>query len=319
MAASGAASPMNTSAVRQVRKPRRHFRIHEDLCLLREVAAANPFENPQMWEEVLRNVVAAIERDVTLRAVKERVELLLNYFRREDTANLRKSGTEEQYGELQQLLQEVSDLAREFNYEPRTRPKKKNGTAPAGYQARQATPSAAAELRAAQQLRDAAADCASFAQHSDVEHGPAPENETASSVLFDQDQRVPPEEGSRLTPEPVDNGQADEGTVQGSDDVEAFIPQRQQVQPKRRRTQAAPRGLRALQTLGLELLTKREEYEFELRKQEIELARRRLDHDERRLLLDEAKHRFEVECRREDREQLLERLERLERHTFASP
>ncbi|KAH6933591.1 hypothetical protein HPB50_016721 [Hyalomma asiaticum] len=288
MAASGAASPMNTSAVRQVRKPRRHFRIHEDLCLLREVAAANPFENPQMWEEVLRNVVAAIERDVTLRAVKERVELLLNYFRREDTANLRKSGTEEQYGELQQLLQEVSDLAREFNYEPRTRSKKKK----MGRHRRGTKP------------------------------GRQLQNETASSVLlgiFDQDQRVPPEEGSRLTPEPVDNGQADEGTVQGSDDVEAFIPQRQQAQPKRRRTQAAPRGLRALQTLGLELLTKREEYEFELRKQEIELARRRLDHDERRLLLDEAKHRFEVECRREDREQLLERLERLERHTFASP
>ncbi|KAH6946080.1 hypothetical protein HPB50_011584 [Hyalomma asiaticum] len=142
MAASGAASPMNASALRQVRKPRRHFRIHKDSCLLREVAAANPFENPQMWEGVLRNLIAAIERDVTLPAVKERVELLLNFFRREDTANLRKSGTEEQYGELQQLLQEVSDLAREFNYEPRTRSKKKNGTAPAGYQPRQANPSA---------------------------------------------------------------------------------------------------------------------------------------------------------------------------------
>ncbi|KAH6935282.1 hypothetical protein HPB50_005017 [Hyalomma asiaticum] len=270
MAASSAASLTNASSVRQVRKPRQRFRIHEGLCLLREVAAANPFENPQMWEEVLHNVIAAVEPDICCAI----------------------SGTEEQYGELQQLLQEVSDLAREFNYEPRTR-SKKNGTAAAGNQARQATPPAAAELRAVQQLRDAAADCTNLPQQSD-EHGPAPENETASSILlgiFDRDQRVPPEEGSCHTPEPVDNGQADEGIVQGSDDVEAFVLQRQQAQRKRCRTQAAPRGLGALQTLGLELLSRREEYEFELRKQEIQLPRRRLEHDKRRLLLDEAKHK----------------------------
>ncbi|KAH6931809.1 hypothetical protein HPB50_000862 [Hyalomma asiaticum] len=90
MACSGAASPTNTaSAVLPVRKPRRHFRIHEDLCLLPQVAAAKPFENLQMWE-VLRNVLAEIEREVTLRAVKKRVELLLHYFRKNYTAKLRK-------------------------------------------------------------------------------------------------------------------------------------------------------------------------------------------------------------------------------------
>ncbi|XP_049519026.1 uncharacterized protein LOC125943600 [Dermacentor silvarum] len=54
--------------------------------------------------------MAAKNRELTLRAIRERVELLLGYFRRENTANLRRSGFE-QYEELQQLLQEVSDLS----------------------------------------------------------------------------------------------------------------------------------------------------------------------------------------------------------------
>ncbi|KAL1479155.1 hypothetical protein MTO96_052094 [Rhipicephalus appendiculatus] len=58
------------------------------------------------------------------------------------------SGTEEQYGELQQLLQEVSDLAHEFHYEPQMRSKKANRTALVGRQA--SRQSAAAEVRLAQ-------------------------------------------------------------------------------------------------------------------------------------------------------------------------
>ncbi|KAH6947289.1 hypothetical protein HPB50_018197 [Hyalomma asiaticum] len=100
-----------------------------------------------MREEVLPNVIAAVERDVILRAVKGRVELLLHYF-------------------------------------PKGR------------------------------------------------HSKPPQ------------QQVTPDEGSRLTPVPVDNGQGDEGTIQGSDDADAFVPQRQQAQRKRRQRKLLQRVLR---------------------------------------------------------------------------
>ncbi|KAL3188984.1 hypothetical protein MRX96_003131 [Rhipicephalus microplus] len=69
----------------------------------------------------------AINRELTIRGIKERVDLLIGYFRQQDTVNLRKSGTEEQYGERKQLLQDISDLMREVDYAPRTVPRKANG------------------------------------------------------------------------------------------------------------------------------------------------------------------------------------------------
>ncbi|KAH7946609.1 hypothetical protein HPB52_001853 [Rhipicephalus sanguineus] len=40
------------------------------------------------------------------------------------------SGTEKQYGEREQLLQDISDLMREADYVPRTVPRKGNGVEP---------------------------------------------------------------------------------------------------------------------------------------------------------------------------------------------
>ncbi|XP_077508214.1 uncharacterized protein LOC144119496 [Amblyomma americanum] len=137
------------------RKPRKRFRIDEDLCLVREVVAANPFTNPRVWDEVRRNVAGAVGRDVTLRGVRDRLDLLLGYFRQQNKANLRKSGTEEQYNELDQLLQEVSDMAHEFGYAPRTVPRKGSAAAPCK-RVLAAPFSAAAEMRSAHNLRDEA-------------------------------------------------------------------------------------------------------------------------------------------------------------------
>ncbi|KAH7934519.1 hypothetical protein HPB51_029117 [Rhipicephalus microplus] len=112
------------------RKPRKRFRIDEDLCLLKEVVCADPFSNPTDWEDVLRNVMTAVNRELTICGIKERVDLLIDYFRQQGTANLRKSGTEEQYEEREQLLQDVFDLMREVDYAPRTVPRKRNSMGP---------------------------------------------------------------------------------------------------------------------------------------------------------------------------------------------
>ncbi|KAH6933841.1 hypothetical protein HPB50_018596 [Hyalomma asiaticum] len=125
LSASAAASPSPAQ-----RKPRKRFRIDEDLCLLKEVACADPFSNLTTWEDVLRNVMLAVNRELTIRSIKERVDLHIGYFRQQDTANRRKSVTEEQYGEWEQLLQDISDLMREADYAPLTVPRKVNGMGP---------------------------------------------------------------------------------------------------------------------------------------------------------------------------------------------
>lgn len=48
-------------------------------------------------------------------------------------------------------------------------------------------------------------------------------------------------------------------------------------------------GIRALQAMGLQLLTAREENEFILCQNELELQKRKLEHDEKRLALEERK------------------------------
>lgn len=73
-----------------LRKLPKRRRIDEDLCLLKEVASADPLGSPTAWEEVLRNVVRAVQRDLTIRAIKEHVDLLIGYFRQQDIVNLRK-------------------------------------------------------------------------------------------------------------------------------------------------------------------------------------------------------------------------------------
>ncbi|KAH7965734.1 hypothetical protein HPB49_010246 [Dermacentor silvarum] len=207
---------------------------------------------------------------------------------------------EEQYGELQQLLQEVSDLAREHGYEPRTKPRKGNGTT--GKQACHAPRTAAAELRVAQQLSDSAADSLLVTSpESQSGNGETSESRSPASQLllglYDQKEELPaPERVICHTSLREDNGPADDCTTQVSDDAEALGPQlqeRQQVQRKRRYALAAPRGLRALQSLALEFLAKREEHEFLLRKEELALTKRRLEYDERRLMFEEEKHRCE--------------------------
>ncbi|KAL1416079.1 hypothetical protein MTO96_028249 [Rhipicephalus appendiculatus] len=194
------------------------------------------------------------------------------------------SGTEEQYGELQQLLQEVSVLAREFHYEPRTRSKKGSRTASVGRQA--SRPSAAAEVRLAQQVRDAATDRLLQSSHEkQAENGRASENHSPTALLLGMigdEEPQPPVEGSGDTAVQVDNTQ-DDATVQEPDDGEAFVPQRQQAVQgvqQRRITPAVPRDEKTINFLY-------EKRSFNWQK--------KLELEERRLKLDEEKHRFEVE------------------------
>ncbi|CAN7951903.1 unnamed protein product [Ixodes pacificus] len=91
----------------------------------------------------------------TVRAVRERCDLLLAQYASDDRTNLRKSGTEEEYSEREHLLQKLVDLAREFGYKFRA-PRKGNGAAATPARERSMTPAAARSSAAA--ARDSAAD-----------------------------------------------------------------------------------------------------------------------------------------------------------------
>ncbi|KAK8770909.1 hypothetical protein V5799_025847 [Amblyomma americanum] len=86
--ASGAICAASSEPSRQ--RARKRFKIDEDLLLLREVVAQNPFERPETWNAVLQNVAFVVGREMTLRAVRRRVEVLVEYFRQQDSENLGK-------------------------------------------------------------------------------------------------------------------------------------------------------------------------------------------------------------------------------------
>ncbi|KAH9378252.1 hypothetical protein HPB48_022910 [Haemaphysalis longicornis] len=95
---------------------RLRFSPDDDICLLTEVLSANPFKSPSKWPTICAHVQIASRKQFTVRALRERLELLLRQFVDEDTANLKKSGTEEDYSGKVRLLTEIWALATEFGY-----------------------------------------------------------------------------------------------------------------------------------------------------------------------------------------------------------
>ncbi|KAK4880049.1 hypothetical protein RN001_008195 [Aquatica leii] len=93
---------------------RLRFNVNDDITLLQQVIAVNPFENERRWDEVLHSVIKSSGKEFSIRSIREHIEHLLKLFVKEDRANLRKSGTEEEYLEKERLLQEVHDLQRDF-------------------------------------------------------------------------------------------------------------------------------------------------------------------------------------------------------------
>ncbi|XP_015837594.2 trichohyalin [Tribolium castaneum] len=96
-------------------KPERlRFTIFDDLVLLREVLHQNPYEKHERWKEIREIVVNVTEKAFTVRAVKDHVEYLLALLAKDDRANLRKSATEEQSDEKEQLLLQIREMSRGF-------------------------------------------------------------------------------------------------------------------------------------------------------------------------------------------------------------
>lgn len=97
-----------TSVTKTAKKPFR-FAAKHDVLLFREVVARNPFLTPSKWVDIAENL-NRLNMVVDGRRCRERTILQVDYFEKEDFDNLRRSGTEEEYDEKEQLLQEIKEL-----------------------------------------------------------------------------------------------------------------------------------------------------------------------------------------------------------------
>ncbi|XP_076149057.1 uncharacterized protein LOC143133166 [Alosa pseudoharengus] len=108
------AGPSTTPRKRQVRFSARH-----DIMLLREVIVQNPFkskETGRSWGRVGEIITAALQDEnfeVDARRCRERTMLLLDYYKKQDFASLRRFGTERLYAQKEDLLHEVLELEAE--------------------------------------------------------------------------------------------------------------------------------------------------------------------------------------------------------------
>uniref|UniRef100_A0A0K8RKP4 Uncharacterized protein n=1 Tax=Ixodes ricinus TaxID=34613 RepID=A0A0K8RKP4_IXORI len=110
-----AVRPASESGARDLRV---RFTLEDDLNILAEVNASNPFEHPHKWLSIAKNVGNAAEprKLFTARSVQERCDLLLAYFQACNGANRRKWGTGDQNREKVRLLGKISARARSFGY-----------------------------------------------------------------------------------------------------------------------------------------------------------------------------------------------------------
>ncbi|XP_075730666.1 uncharacterized protein LOC142772370 [Rhipicephalus microplus] len=98
--------------------PRTRYSHADDKIILKEVRVVNPYENASRWHTITERVSMLLRRTLNSRSVKERVDLLLAHFIRNDKKSRKKSGTEEEYAAIDILLQHVADLAAEYSYGP---------------------------------------------------------------------------------------------------------------------------------------------------------------------------------------------------------
>jgi hypothetical protein len=97
------------------------------ISLLHSVLLYSPFSIPYKtkgatWNHIAENYNMAIETPNAIngRKAKEKFEFLLSAFRKEEVESLRKSGTDEEYTEMNHLLEELDELEHDAKVENET-------------------------------------------------------------------------------------------------------------------------------------------------------------------------------------------------------
>lgn len=69
---------------------RARFTVEDDINLLKEICAENPFKDTKAWPVIVKNIEAGTNRIFTVRTIRNRSDLLLAQFVHEDRTNLKK-------------------------------------------------------------------------------------------------------------------------------------------------------------------------------------------------------------------------------------
>lgn len=69
---------------------RARFTVEDDINLLKEICAENPFKDSKAWLVIAKNIEVGTKRIFTVRAIRDRCDLLLAQFVHEDRTNLKK-------------------------------------------------------------------------------------------------------------------------------------------------------------------------------------------------------------------------------------
>ncbi|CAB4023790.1 Hypothetical predicted protein [Paramuricea clavata] len=92
--------------------------IENDIALAREVAASRP-EKPNDWDKIGTRLSEHFSTDgkpveLKARGCRERMDRLLSKYKQEDAKSLKRSGAEEDYNKLKQLLEDISTFRRDM-------------------------------------------------------------------------------------------------------------------------------------------------------------------------------------------------------------
>ncbi|KAH7974064.1 hypothetical protein HPB49_009416 [Dermacentor silvarum] len=97
-----------------------YFALKDDVAMLTEVQTSDPFRHSEQWEEIAWRLRDVLKKPFTVRCVRERLNLLLPRHLANDRRNQKKSGTEEEYTERDQLLQDILSLIQGTSYKVRS-------------------------------------------------------------------------------------------------------------------------------------------------------------------------------------------------------
>ncbi|KAL3176478.1 hypothetical protein MRX96_010274 [Rhipicephalus microplus] len=97
---------------------RKRFTLSDDITLVKEVLYVNPFLEPVRWLKRADRLSEVLGRCFSPRIVRERLNLTLLRFSRDQKKKTKSSGTEEEQSELEDLLQQAADIVRECGYTP---------------------------------------------------------------------------------------------------------------------------------------------------------------------------------------------------------
>ncbi|ETV89871.1 hypothetical protein H310_15291 [Aphanomyces invadans] len=97
------------------RKTAYRFTTQVDIDLLKEVMAVRPHDAPYgqtlaRWEEVVEHMREMRGPDLTTAGCRKRLDDLMAAFKKDTVKSLRATGTEEEYNEREQLIQDLSDM-----------------------------------------------------------------------------------------------------------------------------------------------------------------------------------------------------------------